>query len=214
MSKLRNEDDFSNLLDHNLTFRLRELSDLKRAINDATILNRNVLLKALIALSYAHWEGFVKFSADKYFEFIALRKYKFSQLSPSFYANSFLVKLGNFVFNKPSVKDRLELIQRMSDPKDHRFAFINTDLINTGSNLNFDALKNICLVCEIDINLFSEKTTFIDVILLKRRNAVAHGEDAAIEPTETDMIIDETISLMRTFKNELENKIYTKSYLV
>lgn len=213
MTKPWTEGDLSSLLDGNLTFRLRELSDLKRAIKDATPLSRVVLLKAVIALSYAHWEGFVKFSADKYFEFIAIRKYKFVDLKPSFYANSFLVRLGTYVHNKPSIKERLDFISRIANSGNDRFAYLNPDLINTGSNLNFEVLKNICLVCEIDTKPFEAEESFIDKILLKRRNAIAHGEEAIVNEDEIDGLINGTIGLMRSFKNELENKVYTKDYL-
>ncbi|WP_334186597.1 MAE_28990/MAE_18760 family HEPN-like nuclease [Noviherbaspirillum sp.] len=54
---------------------------------------------------------------------------------------------------------------------------------------------------------------FIDVILLKRRNSIAHGEEAIVTIDEIDGLVDGTTSLMRAFKNEVENKIYQKAYL-
>ena len=213
MSKARTESELSAQLDSDLTTRLRELSDLKRAILDAAPNSRTVLLKALVALAYANWEGFVKYSATKYFEFISIRKLPYTALSQQFYANSFLIRMGSFVTNKPSVKSRIEFIDHVLTASAQRFSHINPDLINTGSNLKFEVLRDICLVCDIDINLFQAHETFIDVFLLKRRNSIAHGEDASIGVDEIDALVDNTIELMRTFKNELENKIYSKSYL-
>lgn len=213
MSKARTESDLSAQLDSDLTTRLRELSDLKRAILDAEPISRTVLLKALVALAYANWEGFVRYSATKYFEYISIRRLAYIDLSQQFYANSFLARLASFTTNKPTVKSRIEFVEEVLSGGTQRFSYINADLINTGSNLKFDVLKDICLVCDINVKVFQEHETFIDVFLLKRRNSIAHGDDATVGIDEIDSLVDNTIALMRTFKNELENKIYTKSYL-
>jgi hypothetical protein len=214
MSKPRSESDLSDQLDSNLTYRLKEISDLKQAILDANPLNRDVLLKALIALSYAHWEGFVKFSAQKYFEFIALRKHSYAALNPQFYINSFLVRLGSLHQNKPNIHERANLISEILSSRENRFSYLHPTLINTGSNLKFEIFKEICLICGIDHSKFSNKENFIDVILLKRRNSIAHGDKSVVSISEMDELANETIGLMRSFKNELENRIYNREYLV
>ena len=207
MSKARTESELSDQLDSNLTTRLRELSDLKRAIQDAPT-SQTVLLKALVAIAYANWEGFVKYSAAKYFEFISIRRLPYAALHKQFYANSFMAQLASFSANKPSVKSRIDLVDQILSASAQRFSRINSDLINTGSNLKFETLNDICLVCDIDVAVFQTYETFIDVFLLKRRNSIAHGDDATVGIDEIDALVDNTITLMRTFKNELENKFY------
>lgn len=213
MSKARTESDLSAQLDADLTSRLRELSDLKKAILDAQPTGRSVLLKALVALAYAHWEGSVKFSANKYFEFIAVRKLQYSALNQNFYVNSFLVRLGSFISNKPSLRARSELVSEILSAKSNRFSQIHPDLVNTGSNLKFETLKEICLVCGIDFKIFEPHETFIDIVLLKRRNSIAHGDDSVVAVEEIDGLVNDVIKIMRMFRNELENKVYTKAYL-
>ena len=213
MTKARTEGDLSAQLDSDLTTRLRELSDLKRAIVDAEPSSRTVLLKALVALSYAHWEGYVKYAAMKYFEYISIRRLPYTALHKQFYANSFLVRIATFVSNKPNIKTRIDFVEEVLSASEQRFSHINPDLINTGFNLKFETLKDICLVCGIDMRHFAAHETFIDVILLKRRNSIAHGDEAVVGFQEIDELVGNTIGLMRIFKNELENKIYTKAYL-
>jgi hypothetical protein len=106
------------------------------------------------------------------------------------------------------------LIDEILGSTEKNFRFVNKDLINTGSNLKFSTLQEICLTCGLDIKSFSEEEDFIDRMLLKRRNAIAHGDEAVVGPEEVDEVIQRTIRLMRQFKNGLENTIYTKSYLV
>ena len=213
MSKARSEAELSDQLDADLTWRLKELSDLKQAIKDAPAINRKVLLKALVALSYAHWEGLVKSSAQRYFDYVTNRRFPYSQLERQAYVNSFLVRLAAFSHQKPALADRIDLINEVLDSQEKRFVKIHPDLIYTGSNLKHEVLVNICKICGIDHRQFEGDIVFIDEILLKRRNAIAHGDDSAVAFDEIDNLVDGTIKLMRTFKNSLENKVYEKKYL-
>ncbi|MCA7925110.1 hypothetical protein LGM35_21680 [Burkholderia cenocepacia] len=213
MSKVYTEEEFSNLLDGNLVGRIRELSDLKLAVFGSNYATRDVLLKAVVALSYANWEGFVKFSAQRYFDFIVARRLPFSRLNPQFYRNSFLARLNSLSTNKVSLAERCALVDDILGSRDKGFRFVNKDLINTGSNLKFSVLQDICAVCGLNWEKFSEEEDFIDRILLKRRNAIAHGDEAEVAIGEVDDIIQRTVGLMRHFKNELENSIYSKFYL-
>ncbi|MCU9953759.1 MULTISPECIES: MAE_28990/MAE_18760 family HEPN-like nuclease [Burkholderia] len=213
MSKVYTEEEFSNLLDGNLVGRIRELSDLKSAVFGSNYATRDVLLKAVVALSYANWEGFVKFSAQRYFDFIVARRLPFSRLNPQFYKNSFLARLNGLSTNKVSLTERCALVDDILGSRDKGFRFVNKDLINTGSNLKFSVLQDICAVCGLSWEKFSEEEDFIDRILLKRRNAIAHGDEAEVAIGEVEDIIQRTVGLMRHFKNELENAIYSKFYL-
>jgi len=67
-------------------------------------------------------------------------------------------------------------------------------------------------VCGVEIDQFNDKVIFVDTILLKRRNSIAHGEDTFIGIEDLETITTETISLMRAFGDALENKVYLKSY--
>jgi hypothetical protein len=89
---------------------------------------------------------------------------------------------------------------------------VNDDLINTKANLNFDVFADICTVCCVPIQSFVDKATFVDVVLLKRRNAIAHGEDAFVAIEDLDAPTNETIAMMRAFGDALENHVFLKDY--
>ncbi len=59
---------------------------------------------------------------------------------------------------------------------------------------------------------FADRSTFIDVILLKRRNGIAHGEDTLVAFAELDEIVNGTIELMRLFGDALENNVFLRKY--
>jgi MAE_28990/MAE_18760-like HEPN len=50
------------------------------------------------------------------------------------------------------------------------------------------------------------------VFLLKRRNAIAHGEDTLVGIEDLDQLTTETIAMMRAFGDALENRVVLKNY--
>jgi len=212
MSKPFTEYDFSVQITEDRTWRIKEISDLKNAVSRADEKLKKVLLRAMVTICYAHWEGYVKFAAKKYMDHIALRKYKYSDLDQQFYLNYFIPRLSVLSNNELNIANRCELIKDILLSKENRFSYVNVDLINTGSNLSYVVFLDICLICNVPIDDFESKSTFIDVMLLKRRNSIAHGEDTYIAIEELDIITAETISLMRAFGDALDNQATLKKY--
>ena len=213
MSNPVTETELSFQLDSELTWRRRELSDLKSAIRAADPAGRNVLRRSLVTMCYAHWEGYVRASATKYFSHITLRRKKFAELETQFYKNSFLVRLDALFRSKQGVRMNCDLINSIITSQSSRFSYINPQLIDTKSNLNTDVIKDLCVVCGFDGLFFESNRSFLDVILLKKRNAIAHGQDEAVGDSDIDELVDKTISLMEHFRTLVENKIYSKGYL-
>ena len=104
------------------------------------------------------------------------------------------------------------IVDEILNFSDKNFSRVNEGLVNTKFNLNFNVFCDICRVCGVDETQFVSKQTFIDLILLKRRNSIAHGEETLIGPDELDTVADETISLMRSFSNALQNHAILKTY--
>jgi hypothetical protein len=213
MSKPYTESDLSFLLDSELNWRRRELSDLKAAIRNADPIAKTVLLRALVTMSYAHWEGYVKDSATRYFLHLTLKKLQYQELDGQFYKNNFLARLDAFFRSKSSTQESCNFIASVLESQDSRFAYVNPELIDTKSNLNTDVVKDLCLICGFQSDYFETQRIFIDMTLLKKRNAIAHGQDEGVNLRDVDTIIDETLSLMEHFKTLIENKVYTKAYL-
>lgn len=104
------------------------------------------------------------------------------------------------------------MIDEILDSEGSRFSRVNTDLINTKSNLNFEVFSDICIVCGLDPRSFETSSGFIDVLLLKRRNSIAHGEETFVELDDLDRIADDTISLIRSFGDQLENRAVLQEF--
>jgi hypothetical protein len=104
------------------------------------------------------------------------------------------------------------MIDDILDASARRFSRIDSDLVNTRSNLSFEVFSEICSVCGVSAAEYTDRKVFIDVILLKRRNAIAHGEDTFVGIDDLDMVTTGTVDLMRQFGDALENHSYLKSY--
>lgn len=214
MTKPYSEADFSGQVAHDRSWRLREISDLKSAIGRADAGLQRVLLRSLVTICYAHWEGAVRFSARKYLEHIALRKFQYGDLERQFLRNYFLPRLTALSNTKTSLLDRCNLVDEILNSSEKRFSKVNDDLVNTRANLTFEVFKDICLVCGVPIEQFEEDASFIDILLVKRRNAIAHGEDTFIGVEDMEAITTKTIGLMRAFGDALDNQVYLRSYKI
>jgi hypothetical protein len=212
MSAPYTEADFSGQIIEDRNWRIRELSDLKASIRRGDNNLQRVLLRALVAICYAHWEGYVRFSAKKYLEHVALRRLQYGQLDRQFFRNYFLPRLAALSRSNASIAERCDLIDEILRSADRRFSRVNDDLINTKANLNFEVFSDICLVCGVSAQCFADRSTFIDVVLLKRRNAIAHGENTLVALDDLDEITNATIELMRAFGDALENRVVLQSY--
>jgi hypothetical protein len=212
MSKPYSDADFSALISADRSWRLKEISDLKTAVIRADVNLRRVLLRALITICYAHWEGHVRFAARKYLEHVALRKFQYKDLDRQFLRNYFLPRLAALSTSRTSMAERCALVDEVLNSSDRRFSRVNEDLVSTKANLSFDVFTDICLVCSVPTSIFADKATFIDFILLRRRNAIAHGEDTFVEMEDLDELANGTVAIMRAFGDALENHVYQKDY--
>lgn len=206
------EAEFSAQLVEERTWRVKEISDLKSAVKGADFALRRVLLRSVVTICYAHWEGYVRLSGRRYMDYIARRKFQYAELDRQFYRNYFLPRLAALGNAKVSITERCNLLDDILDASQKRYSRVNDDLINTRANLNSDVLKDLCLICGVPYSIFSDQSDFIDKTLLKRRNAIAHGEDTLIGIEELDTITDGTIAIMRMFGDALENHIILKTF--
>lgn len=212
MSKPYTDADFSDQITQDRSWRLREISDLKTAINGADGNLQRVLLRGLVTICYAHFEGYVRFAARKYLEYVALRKFRYCEIDRQFLRNYFLPQLAALSTSKTSVAERCALVDDILNSSDQHFSRVNQDLVNTKANLSFEVFTDICRICCVPKATFADKAMFVDLFLLKRRNGIAHGEDSFVGVEDLDELASKTVEIMRSFGDALENHVYLKGY--
>lgn len=212
MSKPYSRQDFSNQVVFDRNWRLKEISDLRASILRADQTAKTVLLRAMVTICYAHWEGAVKFAAKKYMQHVALRKHSYDELDSQFLRNLFIPRISNMFGRRFNVQEACNLVDDIISGGAKKYSFLNQDLIDTKANLNFKVFSDICVVCGLNPDDFKEHQVFIDIFLLKRRNEIAHGEETSVDIRDLDKLKDTTLELIRRFGDELENILYLESY--
>lgn len=212
MSKPYSAEDLCRLVNQDRTWRIKELAELKTVIDRSDPFSQTVLLRALVGLCYAHWEGYVTRVAKLYLEHIALRKHKYASLHRQFLKNHFLPRLDALSKSKASFEEKCQLIDSILDGFSDEFRRTNPDIVYT-ENLKSTVIFEICKICCLDFSYFESQSEFIDIFLLKRRNSIAHGEDTLIALHDMPDLISNTINLMRVFGDSVENAATLKTYL-
>jgi hypothetical protein len=212
MTKPYTEQDLSDLFDEDLIWRRKELSDMKSAVRAADAAAKPVLLRAIITMSYAHWEGYVRTCANRYFEYLTIRRRPYCDLERQIYVNTFLVRIDALHQGRASLETRCKFINDVLDGTTGTFNYVHPSLIDTKSNLNTDVIKEICIICSVESSHFETKRVFLDQFLLKRRNAIAHGQQEFIQEAGMNDLVADILALMQHFRTLLENKVYQKQY--
>lgn len=213
MTKPYTEQNLSDIFDEDLIWRRKELSDMKAAVRGADKQAKAVLLRAMITMCYAHWEGYVRTCAIRYFEHLTMRRRPYTEFERQVYVNTFLVRIDGLHKGRTSLEARCKLINDIIDGTVGKFNYVNPSLIDTKSNLNTDTIKEICIICSLDYTYFESQRDFLDQLILKRRNAIAHGRIEFIAESEMDKLVADILALMGHFRTLIENKVYLKKYV-
>lgn len=214
MTRPRTPELLGEFLGSDRVWRIRELSDLKSAIRRSDRIGRRVLLRALVTIAYAHWEGYVRSAAKGYLEFVATRNLRYEALHPQFLRNHFIPRLATLYGAKKNFGDSCKIVDEILAGASLQFGKVDESIVSTRSNLSTAVMRDICLVCGVDSTPYDSLASFIDKILLDRRNAIAHGENAFIDDGQIDEIVETTVTLMRSFGDQLENAAVTSAYRV
>lgn len=211
--KIRTIGHLQDKLDTEMSWRLKEVADLKAGVRSANSISQSTMIRAGIAILYAHWEGFIKSSSLAYIEYLNSQRLQYSDMKPQFiimgmksYLNA-LRESGNYQGNIDALSF---LTSKMSD----RFNVDFSGSVNTESNLSSTAFLNIATSLCISHAPYVGKSKLIDESLLKRRNKIAHGEFLDIGPEEWRSIADEILNLLRVYKTDIENAASSMAYKI
>jgi hypothetical protein len=174
MPQLRTATEFTAAITSDLTWRIREVSDIRTVTQRSDPSLRGAVLRSGITLLYAHWEGHVHFVARAYLDFLAARRLRFDRLNRAFSLGRFHRQLGQGHFG-PRHSDRLAFLTSVIESGRERFSQPIYELVSPRSNLNSGVLEDICCAVAIDFAAFQDDLDFIDKSLIHRRNGIAHG---------------------------------------
>lgn len=207
----RTQNQLQDFLDAEFVWRLKEISALKNAVRSANFLAEGTLIRASVALLYAHWEGFIKNAAVGYVSFVNNQGHSYSELQTCFVVLGFKKRLHDARQSKQTSQN-IVAIDFLRDALTQRAQMRIDAAIDTESNLNSEVFKNILSTIGLDPVAYETKANLIDESLLKRRNTIAHGEYVDVAKKDWASLADEVLAMLRQFKTDIENASAQASY--
>lgn len=177
-----------------------------------TTSKHNALLRSGVALLYAHWEGYIRTAATSYLEFVARQKLTYGELTINFVAIAMKAKLNEV--NDTNKATVFTAVTNLILTQVHQTSSIPyEDIISTASNLSSAILREITCLLGLDYSFYETKEVIINEQLLKRRNAIAHGEYLSLDRDEYQQLHDEILAMMENFRTQVENSACQKLYI-
>lgn len=204
------ETTLASRLQDDIIWRIRELSELVRACNEARGTRRDALLRASVPVIYAHWEGYFVYATNSYLNFLTEKRLSIGSLRDEFWA---LTVRRKYKPNQVSgdIQFTRFLMEIRSD-SDRIFKKGNFEKINGASNLKSDVIKFCCGCIGLNPDAYSAYYEFIDHELLEKRNYIAHGSSIRFSEDSVAEYRDKVVDLMRITQNEIENIVVQKLY--
>lgn len=211
--KIRTVDELDDRIRADYTWRRHEIQFFDQQLSTAETIAARSLLRASLALLYAHWEGHIKTVGHYYLCYVASLRLTTECLSPELAAFSMRSVLNKTV-DTQSASLHIEMVRefRLGDT---RRANIPTtkDAIQTRSNLSYPVLVNILTSIGIDSTLYEDSSDVINLELVDSRNRIAHGQNDYIERGDWVRIRTKVLSIMESIGNEIVNNAVLKKYL-
>lgn len=211
--KIRSSFECEDFIDNELAWRKKELTNIRNLALAKTGHSQILLFRAAIPIFYAHWEAIVKKISIALLQYLVSKGYKYKDLKPSFSVFAVLEKhKGQISFSK--FEPLADIFTNEIFVAGEAIHINPETYIDTGSNLNSIALKDIVKKIGINYSHFELKANFIDETFLKKRHAICHGENIVITQIDFHIIYDEVFLLINLFENLARNWIATNEFLV
>lgn len=211
---IRSMYELEGYLDNDLAWRKKEFTTIKFMIKDAREHEKKILKKTAITLLYSHWEGYLKNASQAYLCYLNHLAHKYCDLKENFVQLSLAEKFSTG-FSIKKYESQKDIYNYITGALNECLNIDEKRVVETESNLKYHVLCNIMRQIGLDISLFELKENFIDAIMLKNRNAIAHGErvqdnevEIAYEQLENDLL-----DMIMTYQNLIKNAASTRSYL-
>lgn len=210
--RIRTANHLQRALDAESGWRIQELGIFKAAIIAAVEPRRTVLIRAAVPLAYAHWEGFIKKAASSYGAYLSGRGVTYEALKPCFMGVEALALVSRLHAIERKIATASNLLSQLAviDEK-----VVSIDLwprLKEVGNLNHSMLMEIVEFLGLTAAHYTTKSIFIDEVLVRTRNQIAHGHREVLDSEAVIGTITETISLIEVFKSDIENAVSSATW--
>lgn len=165
----------------------------------------------MVAMCYAHWEGYSKNALERYARLVTRRKPRLSEAK-----EGLVLEHSQRLMKRIASGDlgaRTALVRAVRGETDERLNIDRAVLAETRGNLRYSTLVDLFTRGCIPIQDFELKANLIDVLLCDRRNGVAHGRAMFVAASESLQLCDDAIVLMEQMRDVLIIQVRSKRYL-
>ncbi|MFF1377154.1 MAE_28990/MAE_18760 family HEPN-like nuclease [Streptomyces sp. NPDC058308] len=208
---------FGEKVQKDLAHRKLELSRLAVAIQTPFTdqSQKNLMCRAAVVFTYAHWEGFVKNASSLYIRHINGQQIPVSKLRNCFQA---AYVAGHFkrAQNSSKVSFLGEVLTSIDADREKIFSVSPDKYVDTESNLSSTVFQSLVTGLGLPyLDSYSTRQIFIDEKLVFGRNQVAHGELTSFSEVDAAERLNAVRDLLDTYSNQLldaaRNQIYVAS---
>ena len=210
---MRTAEELTDKLSEERIWRVKEITAVSSLANrrNLSIVEVEFCCRAGSALFYAHWEGFVKRAALHYLKYVAFQRVKICEMSDFVMCLFMRQNLGAGTTLLPV--QLLRVSRQLQSDRDFRPKLNWKNIVETESNLSSGVLKRIMAQIGLDYSLFATKAMMIDGVIVKHRNAIAHGEKGEVDLDMLHEIGSQVTGLITLFRDLIENAVITKAHM-
>lgn len=201
---IRTAAQLHDALSEDVSWRKKELINLKLMHEGARDHRAEMLRRAGIALLYAHWEGFVKTAGTAYAQFVARQELTYSELTPNFVAFGMKAHL-----KQAMESSRGEVLMRVvtffTTEVSQRARLDWNRIVQTRANLSAELLRDIFISLGLDYRPFQVREKSVVELLRQRRNNIAHGRYLLVDAEEYVRLHNEVLGMLEEFRTQIDN---------
>jgi hypothetical protein len=210
--KVRTAEQLFDLITEDSAWRKRELTVFRRGVETSNPSTQPALLRASVALLYAHWEGFIKNSCYWYLCFLAAKRLSVQQLRPELAAMALRTHMATMIdTSRPLLY--AEVVRHIRERASERARIpTSRDAIRTASNLSSVVLRDVLSSVGCDAERYDYAKDLIDDQLVASRNRIAHGEADYVRLSEWNELREEVIKIMDDVASQIVNAAIEETF--
>jgi hypothetical protein len=190
--------------------RAKELSEIKVRMSELdSVAQFGIQSKAVIVLSYAHWEGFYNDCISLYIDFLREERKSVSDVSWPMLIGLLQPDFQRLRDRNHSQLATVAFVRRFEQAMRSDFSGFDKEIVSSRSNLDFSKLKDNFEVMGFDCSPFLRWRLKIDNELVRWRHSIAHGDDPDLSAVDIKGHIaftqDMLLALSDRFQIEISN---------
>ena len=210
MNKVRTVEQLFDALASDLAWRQKELSTIRTLVAQSSKIKLETTIRSGIALTYAHFEGYVKKCVVLYFNFLTYQRLKIGEVKSNIIAIELKASMER-ALTTHSIKPLIEIIDYILNQENRCANLLNFNPY-TGANLNYERLSNIADAMDLNKDAFINLKQLIDENLLSNRNSIAHGEHVIMDQEELNDIQQKILNILVDFRDQITNIAALQKY--